>query len=100
MSMATRMPPGKRSRPWADLPTELGDAVVARLDVLSAARLAAVRAPCARTVAAAKPSLPFGRPCLLDSDDEYNYYTFDLRAADGEAEIGRASCRERVSECV
>ncbi|XP_039841569.1 translation initiation factor IF-2-like [Panicum virgatum] len=60
MSMTTRMPPGKRSRPWADLPTELVDAVVARLDVLSAARLAAVRAPWARTVAAAKPSLPFG----------------------------------------
>lgn len=62
MSMATRMPPGKRSRPWADLPTELVDAVVSRLelDVFSAARLAAVRAPWARTVAAANPYLPFG----------------------------------------
>ncbi|PUZ61943.1 LOW QUALITY PROTEIN: hypothetical protein GQ55_4G318600 [Panicum hallii var. hallii] len=84
MSMATRMPPGKRSRPWADLPTELVDAVVSRLelDVFSAARLAAVRAPWARTVAAAKPYLPFGAvPAGVarynDSDDEYNDYTFD-----------------------
>ncbi|PAN26247.2 hypothetical protein PAHAL_4G306500 [Panicum hallii] len=75
--MATRMPPGKRSRPWADLPTELVDAVVYRLelDVFSAARLAAVRAP-------RSPTCPSG-PCLLasheynDSDDEYNDYTFD-----------------------
>ncbi|RLN11418.1 hypothetical protein C2845_PM09G04590 [Panicum miliaceum] len=93
--MATRMPPGKRSRPWADLPTELVDAVVAHLDVFSAARLAAVRAPWARTVATAKPSLPFGRPCLLashefhDSDgednDDYTFDALDLGAADGEA---------------
>ncbi|OEL36779.1 hypothetical protein BAE44_0002192 [Dichanthelium oligosanthes] len=98
--MATRTPAGKRAQPWADLPPELVDAVVARLDIFSAVRLAAVHAPWARTVVAAKPSLPFGKPCLLalhefrDSDDEddndYTFDTLDLCAADDDKQVALA----------
>ncbi|KAL6606093.1 hypothetical protein ACP70R_041746 [Stipagrostis hirtigluma subsp. patula] len=84
MSMATPTPSSSRARPWADLPTELVEAVVARLDVFSAARLAAVRAPWARAAVAAtsawssSSSLPFGKPCLLLSrEEDYGYASDD-----------------------
>nr|CAB3469654.1 unnamed protein product [Digitaria exilis] len=70
--MGSKMPPGTRSRPWADLPVELVELVLSRLDVFSVTLLAAVCAPWAMAVAAAKPSLPLGKPCLLAStkDDD------------------------------
>ncbi|TVU21185.1 hypothetical protein EJB05_30809, partial [Eragrostis curvula] len=68
------------SPPWDDLPAEMVDAVVERLDVLSATRLAAVCSSWAAAVAT-NPALPFGTPCLLMASEELDIYeedTFEL----------------------
>ncbi|KAF0888085.1 hypothetical protein E2562_010794 [Oryza meyeriana var. granulata] len=72
-------------RPWADLPTDIFDAVLRRLDIFDAVWLTGVCTSWAKAVAN-NPSLPFDMPCLLmthepdyyDADDSYDDCMFDL----------------------
>ncbi|CAO2203363.1 unnamed protein product [Urochloa humidicola] len=84
--MAT--PPGSDNgaRPWADLPVEMVDAVVQRLDYFSATRLAAVCTSWAAAVSTNAALPPLGAPCLLmtleEDEDDYDHEDWAYRLVD------------------